>query len=96
MKSVTEHYNSKLPGKLGAIAVTFGYHIFYKMSQEEVSNTLRRHEEAHVMQYIRYGFLGFLMLYFYWYLRGRLKGLSHYKAYYEIPFEVEARKAERA
>lgn len=96
MKSVTEHYNSKLPGKLGAIAVTFGYHIFYKMSKEEVSNTLRRHEEVHVMQYIRYGFLGFLMLYFYWYLRGRLKGLSHYKAYYEIPFEVEARKAERA
>lgn len=91
-----EHYNSKLPLIFGAIAITFGNHIFYKMSENEVSNTLRRHEEAHVMQYARYGFFWFLMVYFYWYLRGRLKGLSHIKSYYAIPFEVEARKAERA
>lgn len=95
MKSVTEHYNSKLPGKLGAIAVTLGYHIFYKMAEEEVSNTLRRHEAKHVEQYKDYGIFCFLVLYFYWYLLGRLQNKTHYKAYYDIPFEVEARKAER-
>lgn len=96
MKEIKEHYNSKLPRYFGAIAITFGRHIFYTSPKGSAPEWLRRHEQVHVSQYKRYGIFRFLMVYFYWYLRGRLKGLSHYKAYYEIPFEAEARKAERA
>ena len=96
MKEIKEHYNSKLPRYFGAIAITFGRHIFYTSPKGSTPERLRRHEQTHVAQYKSYGIFSFLMIYFYWYLRGRLSGLSHYKAYYQIPFEVEARKAERA
>lgn len=96
MKEIKEHYNSKLPRYFGAIAITFGRHIFYTSPKGSAPEWLRRHEHVHVEQYKSYGIFRFLMIYFYWYLRGRLSGLSHYRAYYEIPFEVEARKAERA
>lgn len=36
------------------------------------------------------GVLGFLIRYFYHYIKGKLQGLSHWEAYYLIPFEVEA------
>ena len=92
---VKEHYNQKWVLRLGATAVTIGQHIFYEHGPDDIGFRLRRHELAHTRQYEKYGLIGFLVVYLYWYLVGRLKGLSHWEAYEKIPFEVEAREAER-
>lgn len=92
---VKEHYKQRWVDLLGSSAVTFGQHIFYWSSEERVRPWLRDHEMEHVKQYKRYGLFGFIVLYCYWYMVGRLRGLSHWEAYEKIPFEVEARKAER-
>lgn len=92
MKEKFKHWFPKL---IGAEAVTFGKTVFYKRSFYAITQRLRKHEAKHVQQYKDYGIFCFLVLYFYWYLLGRLQNKTHYKAYYDIPFEVEARKAER-
>ncbi len=92
---IKEHYNQKWVLLLGARAITIGQHIFYERSGNHISTTLRDHEMEHTRQYKKYGLLGFLVLYCYWYLVWRLKGLPHWEAYEKIPFEVEAREAER-
>ncbi len=94
-KPVKEVYKHWLPGELGAVAVTLGHTIYYKKSELHINPTLRRHEMKHVEQYEKYGLLGFLVLYLTWYLIGRLQGKDDLQAYLDIPFEVEARKAER-
>lgn len=65
------------------------------MGKQDISNKLRSHEEKHIEQYQRHGIPKFLAIYFYYYLKGRLKGKSHYQFYLNIPFEVEARHAEK-
>ena len=39
--------------------------------------------------------MGFVFIYIKDYLKGRLQGLSDYDAYLNIPFEIEAREAEK-
>jgi hypothetical protein len=39
--------------------------------------------------------IGFYFMYVLCYFVNRLKGMSHFSAYFWIPFEIEARKAER-
>lgn len=92
---VKHHYNHWLPKLLKANAVTIGKHIFYARSPQLVSDRLRRHEFAHVKQYKKYTIPGFLIIYFYEYLKGRISGLTHLKAYKNIPFEKDAREYER-
>lgn len=55
------------------------------------------HEITHVLQYRREGFFRFLWLYFKSYLsnlmkRGKWDLMSRAESYFEIPFEIEARK----
>jgi hypothetical protein len=50
-----------------------------------------RHELVHVRQYERDGVVSFLLRYVAEYLRGRLRGLSHFDAYSSISYEREAR-----
>lgn len=92
-KKIKNHYKHWLPPLLGAIAVTIGRNIYYV--DKNPPDYLRRHEEKHVEQYAEYGLMGFLFIYLYHYLMGRVRGLGHWEAYAEIPFEVEARRAER-
>ena len=89
---VDNHYNHWLPKLLNVNGVTIGHHIYYQRTN--IPDWLRRHEETHVRQYQVYGIFGFLFIYFYEYLRGRLKGLSHFEAYQDITFEIEARHNE--
>jgi len=93
-KFVKEHYNSKIPVKLGVIGTTIGHHIFYSQSEDRVKSRLRVHELKHVEQYEKYGVVGFLVVYFYDYIKGRLKGYSHMDSYFKIKFEIEAYEAE--
>jgi hypothetical protein len=92
---VKEIYNHWLPAYLGAEAVTIKNTIYYKRSKLQVWDSLRKHEMKHVEQYKKYGLLGFLVIYLTWYLIGRFQGKDDLQAYLDIPFEVEARKAER-
>jgi hypothetical protein len=58
-----------------------------KLVSDEV---LVRHEGVHVLQWRRYGTVGFLRRYVGTYLRLRLAGYGHRPAYWRIPLEVEA------
>lgn len=91
---IKEHYKQLWVNLFGASAMTFGSHIFYDIDKPYVSERIRRHEEKHVEQYIKYTIPGFLIVYLTWYIIGRLQGKSHWESYKAIPFEVEARKAE--
>jgi hypothetical protein len=57
----------------------------------EAYDSLIRHERIHQEQMSRHGYLLFLLLYLYYYLSGLVKYRSHWKAYRNNPFEVEAR-----
>ena len=89
-----EHYNHFLPRWTKVSAVTLGRHVFYVMDSSRVTSRLRKHEYVHVLQYQSNGLIKFLYLYFKEYLHYRFKGYKHYDAYYQISFEVEARKQE--
>lgn len=89
---VKHHYNHWLPKLIKANAVTIGNNIYYK--QNVIPEWLVRHELKHVEQYRTRGVLGFLLVYLYEYLIGRIIGKSHQDAYEDISFEIEAREAE--
>lgn len=91
---VHEHYKQLWVNKFGACAITVGSHIFYDIDKPFVDKRIRKHEMVHIEQYKKYGLIGFLVIYLYQYLLGRLQGKSHFEAYEAIPFEVEARKGE--
>lgn len=68
-----------------------------KNDRKSLPEDLIVHEIAHVLQYKKYGFFGFLWKYFgdYWKNLRRLNDRSRdskHQAYLEIPFEEEARR----
>lgn len=73
----------------GADAVTLGSLVIVRRAHAG-SEALLRHEGVHVLQWRRYGVVGFLRLYVGDYLRLRLRGYGHRAAYLRIPLEVEA------
>ena len=86
---------------VAAEAVTIGARVFLSSAaaREVAAGTpagqqLLRHELAHVTQFAREGNALFLWRYVLSYARGRRRGLSHAAAYFEIPYEREARAAE--
>ena len=91
---IKEHYSSAIPTLFNAIAITFGNHVFYEMSEDKITERLRRHEEIHVKQYKHLGVPLFLILYLFEYFRNRLNGFTQEEAYRSISYEVEAVKAE--
>lgn len=91
---VKEHYKHWLPRKLGINALTLGKHIFYSNSKGSTPPWLYKHEMAHVNQYRVYGIPRFLLQYMIEYVCNRLRGMDSLKAYRQISFERDARKAE--
>lgn len=80
----------------GASATTFGSTVFVRRGVT-MSPRLRRHEYEHVLQYHRFGRIGFLRRYLWSYLRWRLRWYGHRAAYRRLPFEVQAEwRARRA
>lgn len=93
----------------GMGAITFGRHIFMSPARVRrdaegrllVPGWLLVHEAAHVRQYRRAGFFGFLFRYARGYLRALRKfgcrsAQARRSAYHAIPEEEEAHDAERA
>lgn len=85
--------NSKVPVILSKIApieigaITIGPLVF---SRGEMSDVTKNHEAIHWQQYIETGILGFLILYFGWWLVNLIRYRDGELAYYMIPFEKEA------
>lgn len=73
----------------GATATTLGSTVFVRR-RAALSEQLRRHEYEHVLQFWRYGWLGFFRRYLWAYARWRLRRHRHRGAYRRIPFEVQA------
>ena len=85
--------NSKVPvvlSKLAPIeigAITIGPLVF---SRGEMSDITKNHESIHWQQYIETGILGFIILYYTFYLMNYIRYRDGKIAYYMIPFEKEA------
>jgi hypothetical protein len=85
--------NSKLPVWLSYVspitigAITVGFLVF---SRDIMSERTKRHETIHFQQFLELGFIFFVILYLYYWLRNLLRGFTGSEAYYEIPFEKEA------
>jgi hypothetical protein len=87
----------------GASAIVFGRRIFLSRSASACVDDgagdacrLLAHELTHVAQYRRFGAAAFLGRYVGEYLRGRIDGLDHRRAYRSISFEREAEERARA
>ena len=85
--------NSKIPGLLSYLspisisAITLGPIV---LSAGEMSDATKRHETIHWQQYIELGIIGFIILYFAYWLFGLIKYRDGGVAYMQIPFEQEA------
>ncbi len=85
--------NSKIPVWLSYIApidigaITLGPIV---ISRSEMDETTKRHETIHYQQFLELAFVGFVILYYGFWLLNLLKGDDGQSAYYNIPFEKEA------
>ena len=85
--------NSKIPVILSYLApidigaITIGPLVF---SRGEMSEVTKNHESIHWQQYIDTGIIGFIILYYSFYLWNFLRYRDGELAYYMIPFEKEA------
>jgi len=85
--------SSKIPVWLSYVApidvnaITLGPIV---ISRDEMSEATKRHETIHFQQYLELAFVGFIILYFGWWVWNLLKGQDGNAAYYNIPFEAEA------
>ncbi len=77
------------PVPRGAAGLTLGSLVIVRRGYER-SEYLIRHELVHVLQWRRFGVVGFLVRYVGAYLFGRLRRRGHQGAYLRIPLEVEA------
>jgi hypothetical protein len=68
--------------------------IILRDSEHEIGKdaytTLINHERIHLRQQIETLIVPFYILYAFFYIRNRIKGLRHFQAYQMIPFEQES------
>jgi len=85
--------NSKIPALLSYLApieigaITLGPIV---ISRDEMSEITKRHETIHFQQFLELAFVGFIILYFGYWLWNLIRGDGGESAYYNIPFEKEA------
>jgi hypothetical protein len=81
------------------MAITLGRRVYVGpdllASTEREIAAIVAHEIEHVRQFARVGAARFAWIYLRDYARNRRKGMTAFAAYEAIPFEVEARSAER-
>ena len=85
--------NSKIPKILSYIspieinAINLGVFVF---SRSSIDNVVKNHERIHYKQHIELLFVGFWILYLYYWIKGIIVYRDKKMAYYLIPFEQEA------
>jgi hypothetical protein len=74
--------------------ITLWPFVILRDTAEEVGagkyNALLNHERIHLRQQAELLVVFFYILYAFYYIRNRIKGMSHWKAYRSIPFERES------
>ena len=85
--------NSRIPVWLSKVApieigaITLGFIVF---SRNEMNVATKRHETIHFQQFLELFFIGFVVLYFYYWLKNLAFGMGRELSYFAIPFEREA------
>ena len=85
--------NSRVPkilsyvSPINIMAISLGIFVF---SRKEVGPVLKRHETIHFQQQLELFFVGFYILYLFFWLAALVKYKDGSLAYHEIPFEREA------
>lgn len=87
-------YDHWFPKFFNSLAIVLYPYIFFSIDASEVSVRLWKHEQAHFDQQKKLGLIKFLFLYAFEYVKNLFKYRNHWDAYWNITFEVEARKAE--
>jgi hypothetical protein len=77
------------PVTRGADGLTIGSLVIVREGSQD-SPYLMRHEQVHVRQWRRHGYLGFAVRYAGSYALWRVRRKSHHGAYLRIPLEIEA------
>ncbi len=88
------HWAFRLPLLRRYRGICLGRWILFKEGEEKVSPTLLRHELIHQEQITRHGMPAFYVRYLVAYFRNLARYKNHSEAYWNIPFEVEARARE--
>lgn len=87
-------FNHPLPRLLGVEAITLYPYVFCASLESATDPRTIRHELVHVGQVKEFGWLRFYLSYLLYYAAERVKGENHYSAYWNIPYEIEARAGE--
>ena len=83
--------NSKIPVYLSIFINIGAITLFpFIISRGEMSETTIRHEMIHIEQQRELLVILFYVLYVWYWLKGKVKGMSNDDAYMNIPFEREA------
>ena len=88
-------YRSRIAQVLNVDAIVLYPFVLTRRERNKVSAALVAHETMHVQQVRRLGIPRFYVTYVLYYLSGLWKHRSHFQAYLAIPYEVEAREAEK-
>lgn len=83
-------YNRIIPFKGYKAMNFFGIIFARKEFKNKLTKSDLRHEEIHTYQMKDLWYIGFYILYLYWYIKGLFTFKQHKAAYYAIPFEGEA------
>ena len=95
------HFNHWLPKVLSLLpgiriaGIVLFYRAYFYQPKEQVSQRLLKHEKEHIKQQKEEGFLLFLIKYIYEFIVNFMRYWSFWKAYKNISYEIEARKAEK-
>jgi len=83
--------NSKIPVYLSVFISISAITLFpFIISRDEMSDVTIRHEIIHIEQQRELLVIFFYILYVWYWLKGKVKGMTSDEAYMSIPFEQEA------
>lgn len=83
--------NSKIPVYLSVFINISAITLFpFIISREKMDDVTIRHEMIHIEQQKELLVVFFYVLYVWYWLKGKVKGMTNDKAYMHIPFEKEA------
>ncbi len=88
-------YNSKLAQIFKVNGITLWPLIFISCKKEDCPEWLLKHEQVHIKQQLEWLIIPFYIVYLWDYFKGRVDGLTHWGAYRNIRFEIEAYKGDK-
>ena len=83
--------NSNIPKYLSIFINIYAITLYpFIICKGEINQTTLNHEKIHLAQQRELWLVGFYLLYIYYWIRGKVSGLTSSSAYMHIPFETEA------